>query len=64
MIAGRLGRQAVRGVVFQHCLQQFDTRRLEVLDDVGKRLSWPLGERGLKIGERGDAGPGCLVRSS
>lgn len=56
MHAGLLGGQSVSRIVFEKSLQQCQAVLLQARDD-GSIGALPLGESGLVIGERGDAGP-------
>ena len=54
--AGLLGGQAVSRIIFEKSLQQCQAILLQARDN-GSIGAFPLGEGGLVIGERGDAGP-------
>lgn len=61
--AGLLGGQSMSRIVFEKSLQQCQTILLQARDD-GSIGALPLGEGGLVIGERGDAGPFHFIRGA
>lgn len=57
VVAGLLGRDATSGIVHQHHFQKVKTCVVEVVAQGLAVIANPLGERGLKVGIRGHAGP-------
>ena len=61
VLQGLLGRDALAGLIGQHLLQQVQALLVEAGHRVRQRLSGPLGEGGLVVGQLRHAGP-CLLR--
>lgn len=59
-----LRRDATSRVIHQKSIEEIETNLIEVCDNVRDICSIPLGERGLEVGERGDARPVLLAGCS